>query len=456
MKTFLRSATRYVPTLALLVLPPVAEGQTPFNDANWVPLNHGGTSGEIEAVCAVAVDGSGCAYAGGYFYSLGTVPRYDIARWDGLDWSALGSGIAGAGEGGKITGVYALATSGAELYVGGCFTTAGGLPATNIARWDGKYWSGLGLGVNADVSALAVNTGDLYAGGDFTVAGGVAANRIGKWNGSTWSALGEGMNSNVFALCVCGTNLYAGGAFTTAGGVPAGGIARWDGRRWSALGSGVSGAGRIFALAASGTTVYAGGVFVTMDGVSATNIAKWDGNAWSAVGSGVGIENYSVRRIYALVATGTDLYAGGTFLTAGSVSANRMAKWDGSNWSALGSGVSGGWWGSEVRALASDGAGRLIVGGIFWTAGTNGSTLVAAANIGAVPGRLTDCLYLPSSGFNCTFREGTFGYPYRIQASPSLASAAWVDLTNFTYSGPITITDGAGGTECKFYRAASP
>ena len=34
----------------------------------------------------------------------------------------------------------------------------------------------------------------LYAGGAFTTAGGVAANHIAKWNGSSWSALGSGMN----------------------------------------------------------------------------------------------------------------------------------------------------------------------------------------------------------------------------------------------------------------------
>ena len=43
---------------------------------------------------------------------------------------------------------------------------------------------------------------DLYAGGGFTTAGGVAANRIAKWNGSAWSALGSGMNGAVYALAV--------------------------------------------------------------------------------------------------------------------------------------------------------------------------------------------------------------------------------------------------------------
>ena len=42
---------------------------------------------------------------------------------------------------------YALAVSGTNLYAGGSFTTAGGVLATNIAKWDGSSLVGLGLGV---------------------------------------------------------------------------------------------------------------------------------------------------------------------------------------------------------------------------------------------------------------------------------------------------------------------
>ncbi len=77
--------------------------------------------------------------------------------------------------------------------------------------------------MNSYVYALAVDaSGNLYAGGNFTTAGGVAANHIAKWNGTSWSALGSGMNSTVYALAVDASgNLYAGGDFTTAGGVTA-------------------------------------------------------------------------------------------------------------------------------------------------------------------------------------------------------------------------------------------
>ena len=42
--------------------------------------------------------------------------------------------------------VNALAVSGTNLYAGGCFTTAGGVPANNIAKWNGSAWSALGRG----------------------------------------------------------------------------------------------------------------------------------------------------------------------------------------------------------------------------------------------------------------------------------------------------------------------
>jgi hypothetical protein len=151
---------------------------------------------------------------------------------------------------------------------------------------------------------------DLYAGGYFTTAGGVAANNIAKWNGSAWSPLGTGMSSRVYALAVIGTDLYAGGDFTTAGGVNIGyGIAKWNGGAWSALGTGMDNA--VLALAVSGTDLYAGGYFTTAGGVAANNIAKWNGSAWSPLGTGV--DGY----VYALAVSGTDLYAGGSFIFAG-------------------------------------------------------------------------------------------------------------------------------------------
>jgi hypothetical protein len=90
-----------------------------------------------------------------------------------------------------------------------------------------------------------------------------------------------------------GLALYAGGDFTMAGGVPADGIAKWDGMQWSALGSGMrNGSVRTLTVFDDGTgpALYASGEFITPGGLPASCIAKWDGSQWSALGSGLGSE----------------------------------------------------------------------------------------------------------------------------------------------------------------------
>jgi hypothetical protein len=95
-------------------------------------------------------------------------------------------------------------------------------------------WSALDCGLNSTVSDIAVNEkGEVFVGGMFTTAGGVSANRVAKWNGSSWSTMGSGISDGtgvltaVRAIAVNGMDIYAGGAFTTAGGKPSLNFAHW-------------------------------------------------------------------------------------------------------------------------------------------------------------------------------------------------------------------------------------
>jgi len=318
-----------------------------WDGSSWSALG-GGMDGEVHAL---AVSGSDL-YAGGSFMTAGGNPASRIAKWNGSSWSALGSGIGITEADGSS--VSALAVSGTGLYAGGYFTTAGGNPASYIARWNGSDWSALGEGLDNTVSALAVSGGDLYAGGRFAMAGEAPANHIAKWNGSTWSALGEGVDGDVSALAVSGGDLYAGGGFVAAGGSPASRIAKWNGSSWSALESGME-SFSVSALAVSGSDLYAGGGFSTAGGTLAMFIAKWNGSNWGALSS----EANNGSGVWALAATDGDVYAGGEFTTAGGTPANYIAKWDGSRWSALGSGMN-----RSVQALAVAGD-DLYAGGWF-------------------------------------------------------------------------------------------
>jgi hypothetical protein len=335
--------------------------------------------------------------------------------------------------------VRALAVSGTNLYAGGYFTNAGGVPANYIAKWDRSAWSALGEGVNGSISALAVSGTNLYVGGGFSTAGGVPVNGIAKWDGSAWSALGDGVNGSVYALSVSGTNLYAGGWFPTAGGVVANHIAKWDGSAWSPLGSGMSWSlpytgPWISSLAVSGTALYAGGSFSTAGGVRANCVARWDGSAWSALGSGVG--GFYFSDVYALAVSGTNLYAAGQFSNAGGVPANCIAKWDGSAWSALGSGMGDTYpW---VYALAADGLGHLFVGGQFTLAGTNVSPFIAQANIATSP---PEAPHLQ----NCRLDAGQFGFDLDGQAGRKLLLQASSDLKHWVTLRACQLTNSPLG-----------
>ncbi len=375
----------------------IAGGVTVNNIAKWDGTQWSGLSGPSGvgmsgSVYALAVydDGSGDAlYAGGFFDTAGGVTVNNIAKWDGTQWSVL-SGPSGTGMNNPVDVLTVFDSGrGDALYAGGSFSTAGGVTGNYVAKWDGTQWSALsgpsGTGMSGRVEALAVfddGSGDaLYAGGWFTTAGGVTVNKIAKWNGTQWSALsGTGMSGNVEALAVyddgSGDALYAGGNFSTAGGVSVKNIAKWNGTLWSAL-SGPSGTGMddyVLALAVydggSGDALYASGRFTSAGGLVVNRLAKWDGSQWLVLPGPTGNGMNTSVLAFAVYndGSGDALYAAGWFTVAGGVSAPRIAKWDGTQWSAFSGPTGGDLISVQTLAVYDDGGGdALYVGGDFST-----------------------------------------------------------------------------------------
>lgn len=114
----------------------------------------------------------------------------------------------------------------------------------------------------------------------------------------------------------------------------------------------------VTSLTTSGSDLYAGGLFTTAGGNPANRIAKWDGNTWTGLGSGVN------NAVLALAAIGTNLYAGGNFAIAGGATIGPIARWDGNIWFSLGAGPTNG----QVLALTTRGN-ELFVAGYFQGSG---------------------------------------------------------------------------------------
>src|SRR5438876_1018340 len=107
-------------------------------------------------------------------------------------------------------------------------------------------------------------------------------------------------------------------------------------------------------------------------------VAKWNGSSWTNLSSVMAGSNY-FPSVYAVVASGSDLYAVGDFTIAGGSAANCIAKWDGRSWTALGSGMNTNPWALAVSS--SD----LYVGGRFTTAGGKVCGFIARAYLLTLP-----------------------------------------------------------------------
>lgn len=77
--------------------------------------------------------------------------------------------------------------------------------------------------------------------------------------------------------------------------------------------------------------IIAGGTFTSAGGISALNVAMWNGSEWSAMSIGVSGGNNWVTTVITNL-TNDAVYVGGDFFNAGGFSNNvfYVAKWSGS------------------------------------------------------------------------------------------------------------------------------
>ncbi|MBX3405720.1 MAG: hypothetical protein KF869_03055 [Phycisphaeraceae bacterium] len=353
-----------------------AENQEFKRIASWDGMTWRGLDGGMNRIVNSLAVYQGELIAGGRFSTAGGTNASGVAAWNGTEWRALQGGMGGP----AIPNVRALAVYRGRLIAGGGFERAGGVLAPGIASWNGQSWSGLSTGLaNGEVWALAVRSGRLFVGGTFTRVGGIDANRIAVWsvagaNANRWVALGDGvdrlsnrvdMSSSVRALFNTGNGMLVSGRFVTLHDGGAKGIGLWTESGWQALGSGFNSAPHRFETY-GGELVAAGAFTIPVEGGNTTGIARWNGQVWRALGGGLSREpgESPALTIAAMSKYRGELVVAGDFTRAGSRAVGGIARWNGSRWAPLGSGVPMTGEGTKIGALATF-RGELFATGTF-------------------------------------------------------------------------------------------
>jgi hypothetical protein len=294
-------------------------------DGAWLPSAYG-------AVEAIGLNG-GSAFVGGWFERIGTnnlryLAKVNTAGSDAVDanWRPLLDG-----------GVHSLAVAGTDIFVGGQFQEVNGWTRRGVCKLSSSGVGMLDTNWNANLFeadlrvfayALELDDDDLYVGGKFASAGGVPLANLARVSSSGGGLVDGSWRPNpdgeVRALELAGTNLYVGGAFTLIGGQ----VRRHVGRV-SVQGNGAADSwapqvnDMVRALATAGTHVYVGGGF---GGESPEFLLKLDGNgeadpAWKhRITDDPDSRTFYAPGVWALLAHGSDLHVGGHFTHVDGVS----------------------------------------------------------------------------------------------------------------------------------------
>jgi hypothetical protein len=133
--------------------------------------------------------------------------------------------------------------------------------------------------------------------------------------------------------------------------------------------------GAVFALRVfddgSGPALYAAGEFTHAGGTTVNRIARWNGEQWTPMGDGMN------DQVNALTVYDNELIAGGRFTEVDGQSINYVARFDGQSWHSVSEDEPDDW----VLALSSH-EGKLMLGGEFGNVGTQTVNRIASWSIG--------------------------------------------------------------------------
>jgi uncharacterized delta-60 repeat protein len=359
---------------------------TTYNGAtenNIIRLNSNGSknttfttgTGFIGFVYSIVPQTDGKILIGGWFNDYNGVTENNIIRLNS-NGSKDATFVTGTGFGGTVFTIKQQADG--KFLVGGDFTTYKGVAENRIIRLNSNGSKdtafNTGTGFNNSVWTIVTQAdGKILVGGDFTSYNGVPENKIIRLNsnGSKDTAFntGTGFNFSIWAIVTqADGKILVGGGFFSYNGVPENKIIRLNsnGSKDTTFNTGT---GFNFSISAIVTQadgkILVGGSITSYKGVTENHIVRLnaDGSKDTAFNTGTGFNNL----VWAITAQADGkILVGGSFTTYKGVTENYIIRLnaDGSKDTAFSTGTG---FSNNVRAIATQTDGKILVGGDFAT-----------------------------------------------------------------------------------------
>lgn len=220
------------------------------------------------------------------------------------------------------------------------------------------------FGVNAQTSHWANASPSQYCGAVACMYEDTATNLlymgsgsyVHVFNGFTYPIMGASFGPyGVRSIIKYNGSFYVGSVFD-----PAKTFTRWNGTAWDT--TGIAANAQVWALYEFNGDLYVGGNFTHIAGINANGLAKFDGTNWSAVGNFP--FGYMIG-VNAITSYNGELYIGGSFGDSLSNTMN-IARWNGTQWNSVGGGFHGGMAEVECLEVCNN---ILYIGGAFTVGG---------------------------------------------------------------------------------------
>ena len=335
-------------------------------DASWNPLADGQVVTAALGPIVPPATAPTTVLVGGTFTKIGstTIPRLAAVN--------LATGLATSFNANVNSAVQKVIVDGSTAYIGGRFTSVGGVSRFFVAAVDGtsgalQSWYPAG-GADGFIEALAVDASNVYLGGSFFTIGGQARHNVAKVAkvGSSVDAWHPDPDEIVFGITVSGSTVYISGNFSTLGGIARNFTGAVNATTGAVLAFNPNPDFIVLKVTVPSTppnTVYLSGAFINVAGTQTGTAAAVDATS-GAVKPWFPLTNDAV---YDLLPDATHVMVGGVFVSSGLVPRLSLAAFANS--------------GVRQRDFNGDGKGDII-----WANSSTGEKLMWLMNGGTIAG----------------------------------------------------------------------